>query len=847
MDNSSCCPAQVSLTPQPQNYPPGLSALTQRRNDYVQSLQSMIAAIPQYALGSNDFKTHPLAALTTRESDDPVIAFFDAWAVVLDVLDFYQLRILNEFYLRTAIEQRSIMELARAVGYELSPGVAASTWLIFAVDTTSGSPAAVRVPRGTQVQSIPGQKTTLQSFETQTDLTAQVELNQLFPYQPMVSVLQTITYSHQQLLLQGTTTRLQIGDAIFLIATDANNSIQKFILTLNSVEFNNQRNCTTITWNENLEKVAFPLQNLIVYRLEQMNCFGHNAPLFYSMSPDVQNNSGNWDLYPPTVWQNPNIPNNNDKTPPIYSYYKNADLYLDQTLTQVLPNNWIILRDPQVSELPAFYQVSLTHTESLAGFGLSGTLTGLVLHNPDKNINFGFRTTTIYVQSQPIALVVLQQLDPNYYPVSGNKITLDLAVNNLQIGQKLILGGIPTNRSSKVYEVLTIVGIEQDSKSGDTIMVLQDSLANSYDPSTVTIFGNVVQATHGSTTHEVLGSGNGSTANQSFTLKKPQLTYLPAATAQGIVDTLQVRVNGILWREVESLYKQPSNGQVYMVREDEESYATITFGDGIYGARLPTGTENVKATYRVGLGPDGEVAADTLSLLKVRPLGIKTVTNPLPTTGAAAPENIEAARRNAPLTVSTLERIVSLEDYGNFAQAFTGIGKAESSALREGQRPLIFITIAGENGDPVPVSSLLYTNLVQAIKAISVPGRNVVIASYEALYFNVEALLVIDARYQATTVLANAVTQLQQTFSFVKRNFAQAVAASDVIKTLQNVSGVLAVQLNAFYLSTDVKPSLQAILNALPARVDTDNVTLLPAQLLTINNIAGIDLTEMKP
>ena len=48
-----------------------------------------------------------------------------ACACVADVLGFYQERIANEGYLRTATERRSVLELARTIGYELKPGVAA--------------------------------------------------------------------------------------------------------------------------------------------------------------------------------------------------------------------------------------------------------------------------------------------------------------------------------------------------------------------------------------------------------------------------------------------------------------------------------------------------------------------------------------------------------------------------------------------------------------------------------------------------------------------------------------------------------------------------------------------------
>ena len=59
-----------------------------------------------------------------------------------------------------------------------------------------------------------------------------------------------------------------------------------------------------------------------------------------------------------------------------------------------------------------------------------------------------------------------------------------------------------------------------------------------------------------------------------------------------------------------------------------------------------------------------------------RPLGVKSVTNPIAAAGAQDPQARDDARVNAPLTVRTLDRIVSLSDYEDFARAFAGIGKA---------------------------------------------------------------------------------------------------------------------------------------------------------------------------
>src|ERR1700743_3237615 len=119
---------------------PGLSALDYRVGTYGLFFQRMLDQIHSYSIPDGpNAGTHPLAALTTRSQDDPAISLLDAWAVIADVLTFYQERIANEGYLRTATERRSILELAREIGYELSPGVAASVYLQFTVEEIVGA------------------------------------------------------------------------------------------------------------------------------------------------------------------------------------------------------------------------------------------------------------------------------------------------------------------------------------------------------------------------------------------------------------------------------------------------------------------------------------------------------------------------------------------------------------------------------------------------------------------------------------------------------------------------------------------------------------------------------------
>ena len=121
-------------TPEPIANRPGLAALRYRVGRHGTFLETMKRRLTGLEVGgAGGGKLLPLSELTTREVDDPAIALLDAWATVADVLTFYQERIANEGYLPTATERRSIVELARLVGYRPRTGLVFSGDLAFTV------------------------------------------------------------------------------------------------------------------------------------------------------------------------------------------------------------------------------------------------------------------------------------------------------------------------------------------------------------------------------------------------------------------------------------------------------------------------------------------------------------------------------------------------------------------------------------------------------------------------------------------------------------------------------------------------------------------------------------------
>ena len=125
-----CCMGIEKSTPTTIYNRPGLDSLQYRVGDYVTFLETMLARLSSlYLKDEQDISTYPLQKLTTRSSDDFSIALLHGWATVADVLTFYQERLANEAYLRTATERRSVLELARLIGYQPRPGVSASVFL----------------------------------------------------------------------------------------------------------------------------------------------------------------------------------------------------------------------------------------------------------------------------------------------------------------------------------------------------------------------------------------------------------------------------------------------------------------------------------------------------------------------------------------------------------------------------------------------------------------------------------------------------------------------------------------------------------------------------------------------
>lgn len=511
-------------------------------------------------------------------------------------------------------------------------------------------------------------------------------------------------------------------------------------------------------------------------------------------------------------------------------------VFLDGEHDGVVPNGYMIL-EKRESLLPDVFLVAGVRISPRTAYGISGKTTEVAFgegktwwdpilptqgeaspaEGTDEKIT-KIRTTVVYSVSEELQLADIDITSPigrqststanstsDEFRERPNEIELADLHDGLDTGRTLIITGerldvpgVQVTETARISAVSQILRKVSGERPRTRLMLDKPQLDFEYKRDTVKIYGNVIRATHGETQHEVLGHGDATLDLQRFQLSKSPLTHVPAPTPSGIASSLELRVNGAVWPEAERLSELGSNDRGYVTGTDNDDKTTVTTGNGYYGARLPTGIENVRAKYRSGIGRAGNVRAGQIDILGEKPLGLQKVINPVRATGGADRESRDQARENVPLALMALDRLVSVRDYADFARSFAGIGKSAAVLLSDGARRVVHVTIAGADGIPIDESSDLFRNLKRAFVRLGDPDQKVAlqVAQHKALVLN--ARVRIDERFHWDTVEPQVRSELRKQFGFDRSQLGKDVQLSQVISVIQRVRGVAYVDVESF-------------------------------------------------
>ncbi len=868
LDPCGCCDGESAAAPAAIDNPPGLPAIRYRAGTHSSFKSTMLARLATAELAGDPFfgaSAAPAPAPDLRTGDDFSAALIDAFAVTADVLTFYQERIANESYLRTATERRSVLELAREIGYELKPGVAAAAALKLVIEEPPKLPPNVVPPAatlapplrdvpvaaGTKVQSVPGPGEKPQTFETIEDVVAYPEWNEISVRvrEPLYNPTTTLWSKGKIDVKKGEVIAVHAAGSVPAVVTsvvyDASEDTTTIgfspdrivpalappaILPLTLDQLTSaphslddsfvQLSLIMTSWAASDLRMVARLQG---WSLDEMAStmrrhgldadrantalstfsvraapFGHNAPAYdYVQNPDAAARATVPFVPQPSEFNSRNL-SSEPGAPP--------NVWLDGIYKDIAVGGQAILSRPKRSSTTesdpfrVLYDVTSVHEQPRSSLSINAKVTVVAVDSPSPPTtsaldDFQVRTTTVLAGSARFDAP--EQPIPT--PIHGTEsFQLDGVYPRLAVGQKIAISGERSDAKGVfVSEVRALKEVRLEGAY--TRIVLAEGLHFSYHRKSVVISANVASATHGETVEEVLGNGDAGIAYQSFTLKQKPLTYVGAAVPGGIASTLEVRVNDVLWKEVPTLFGRRADERIYVTRRDDDGTATVQFGDGNTGARVPTGQANVRAKYRKGIGLEGLVGADKITLLLSRPLGLKGATNPLPSADASDPEPRDEARSNAPLTVLTLDRVVSLRDYEDFARGYTGVAKSLATWMQGKERRGVFVTVAGPNGNPIANTAAI-EEAMHSFGNRFVPVR---VRSFRQVFFRLAGSVTVAPDRLPKVVKAAIESKLRNEYSFANRAFGQPVFRSEVVALIQGVDGVVSVKLTT--LRTDAQ------------------------------------------
>jgi predicted phage baseplate assembly protein len=249
-------------------------------------------------------------------------------------------------------------------------------------------------------------------------------------------------------------------------------------------------------------------------------------------------------------------------------------------------------------------------------------------------------------------------------------------------------------------------------------------------------------------------------------------------------------VDGVEWQEAPSFYGQPPNATVFVTYEDDQNMTHVQFGDGVYGSRLPSGVNNVVATYRYGSG-SGAPDVNTLSVILKSWPGLKGIVNPVAAGGGADPDPPDQIKTYAPQSVLTFGRAISADDYEAIAAEAPGVARARAywswDAMQDRMMVKIYV------GDDATAVADAQTALANA----GDPNRPVNVLPAAAVPVTLSLTVIVDPTYVLANVSAAVTTALidanQGLLGANSIGIGAGVWQSQIYQACQGVKGVIAV------------------------------------------------------
>lgn len=268
------------------------------------------------------------------------------------------------------------------------------------------------------------------------------------------------------------------------------------------------------------------------------------------------------------------------------------------------------------------------------------------------------------------------------------------------------------------------------------------------------------------------------------------------------------------WQPQRDLVGSSGDATDFAVEVQDDGVARLRFGDDTHGQR-PKERTTFEATYRVGNGSAGNVGASAIAHLVMTPaIAVAAVDNPLPAFGGTDPEDVEAARRDAPQAFRTQERAVTAADYAAAAERRADVQRAAATFRWTGSWHTVFVTadrVGGATVDPA-----FETDLRRHLERFRMAGYDLEVDSPRFVALDVALHVCVNPAYPRSDIvkavrdtLSNALLPDGRLGLFHPDNFTfgQPVYLSPIVAAAQAIEGVDSVRVDRFERLVDPSPS----------------------------------------
>ena len=362
----------------------------------------------------------------------------------------------------------------------------------------------------------------------------------------------------------------------------------------------------------------------------------------------------------------------------------------------------------------------------------------------------------------------------------------------LDVGRVLIVAGKDEAMEVTVKAVSDQFNYIKVSPAIPGSELTSDGTTDTYTRYDTIIYGNVVDASHGETQKQsILGTGDATQSKQTFDLDAEQVSFVDDGKfPPGVRAAVAVTVGGRTWEQVSTLNDSGAEDAHYTVRMKEDGTLRIAFGDGFHGRRLPSGNNNVRIVHRKGNGLSGNVAAYSL-VKEVKPhVLVDEVVQPIAAAGGNDMEAVETMRENAPASVLTLSRAVSLADFTHLAASNSSVWQAHAFRRNAGisRTECIEVAVVPSGGGSL---GSLKASLESYLSANALPGVKVTVVPYESIMLDLQLTLRIKQdEFDAELVVKDVEDAVYEAFSLANSKLGEPLYRSQVIAVVEGVSGV---------------------------------------------------------